>query len=361
MSNINTVFTFNNGVPTGFTAHITSTGALHTTDNTNPNWDTLLDAIRKDDVKMFTENIDVRAAFETYVEGNVKVVGSEVHYGNVKLHGVVVDRIFDFMKNNLPVRPMLRFIDKLYKNPSARSVNELYNFLAHKKLPIVSNGNFRAYKGLMSDSYSVTGGSTALLQGKVREDGRIFNGVGETIECMRNSVNDNKDDTCSYGLHAGSYEYASNFSQGKLVEVEIDPSDVVSIPSDCSGQKLRTCKYVVVAESIVPMNDTYIQTESDDCGDDCGDECGDECENCGNDYCDCDCDTAKEQAYLDAFQLGVADGITARRNGDGDFGDPFNPTHTERSERYHNYKAMGDDEMVECYVEGYHKGFYGKN
>jgi hypothetical protein len=198
-----------------------------------------------------------------------------------------------------------------------------------------------------------------LLQGKVREDGRIFNGVGETIECMRNSVNDNKDDTCSYGLHAGSYEYASNFSQGKLVEVEIDPSDVVSIPSDCSGQKLRTCKYVVVAESIVPMNDTYIQTESDEWDD--SDDCGDDSDDCC-DYCDCDngdedndCDAAKEQAYLDAFQLGIVDGIAERRNGDGD---PLNSTNTDR---YHNYKAMDDDEMVESYVEGYHMGFYGKN
>ena len=29
--------------------------------------------------------------------------------------------------------------------------------------------------------------------------------------------------------------------------VEIDPSDVVSVPTDCNCQKLRTCKYKVVS------------------------------------------------------------------------------------------------------------------
>lgn len=31
--------------------------------------------------------------------------------------------------------------------------------------------------------------------------------------------------------------------------VKIDPKDVVSVPSDCSFQKLRACRYIVVAEN----------------------------------------------------------------------------------------------------------------
>jgi hypothetical protein len=37
------------------------------------------------------------------------------------------------------------------------------------------------------------------------------------------------------------------------MEVEINPADVVSIPTDCNFQKLRTCKYKVVAEHELPL------------------------------------------------------------------------------------------------------------
>ena len=43
--------------------------------------------------------------------------------------------------------------------------------------------------------------------------------------------------------------------------VEIDPSDVVSVPNDCDCQKLRTCKYKVVSlfekKLEEPMCDDY--------------------------------------------------------------------------------------------------------
>ena len=53
---------------------------------------------------------------------------------------------------------------------------------------------------------------------------------------------------CSYGFHAGTYDYAKGYahSGGNLMIVEIDPSDVVSVPRDCDCQKLRTSKYKVV-------------------------------------------------------------------------------------------------------------------
>ena len=65
----------------------------------------------------------------------------------------------------------------------------------------------------------------------------------------RNSVCDDADVGCSYGFHAGSYDYAKGYAGGggHLVVVEIDPTDVVSVPKDCSCQKLRTAKYKVVS------------------------------------------------------------------------------------------------------------------
>jgi len=90
-------------------------------------------------------------------------------------------------------------------------------------------------------------GTSKLIQGK-SVNGKIFNGIGEVIEMKRNDVDDDKDKGCSDGLHAGTMEYATSWAQGKCVIVEINPSDVVSIPTDCNFQKLRTCKYKVVGE-----------------------------------------------------------------------------------------------------------------
>jgi hypothetical protein len=76
----------------------------------------------------------------------------------------------------------------------------------------------------------------------------------------RNQVCDDADVGCSDGFHAGSYEYAKGYAHGggHLMRVEIDPSDVVSVPKDCDCQKLRTAKYTVVAlhETIeTPLDD----------------------------------------------------------------------------------------------------------
>lgn len=313
MKQINTIFTFNNGIPIGVTAMVGD--KQYTADSTHSNWEAILSAIRADNVKAFESAIDIKSAFQNYTVGKVRIVGGEVLYGDTRLGGVVVDRIFDFMANNLPVEPIMLFIGKLFQNPSSRAVNELYRFLEHENLPITATGNFRAYKGLKNDFYSVTSGNLTLLQGKTDGHGHIYNGVGETIECVRHQVNDDKDQTCSYGLHAGSLEYAKNFAQGKFVIVEIDPKDVVSIPSDCNGEKLRTCKYVVVEEYVAPLDSVYIKPttsfNSNPVDTDKSESCDNGCD-CGCELEDFDLDDSYEAALDIGAQAGYDDSLANR-------------------------------------------------
>jgi len=76
--------------------------------------------------------------------------------------------------------------------------------------------------------------------------------------------------------------------------VEINPADVVSIPTDCECQKLRTCKYKVVSEYEVPLEDlAYESRFTTDYDDDVDREWDDEedeflCPNCECDKSDCD-------------------------------------------------------------------------
>jgi hypothetical protein len=50
------------------------------------------------------------------------------------------------------------------------------------------------------------------------------------------------------GVHAGSFDYAKNWSNGKMVAIKINPKDVVSVPKDYNCQKLRCCAYTVISE-----------------------------------------------------------------------------------------------------------------
>jgi hypothetical protein len=74
------------------------------------------------------------------------------------------------------------------------------------------------------------------------------NSIGRVVEMERNMVDDNRDNTCSAGLHFCSHSYLQSFSGDRTVIVKIDPADVVSIPSDYNNAKGRTCRYEVIGE-----------------------------------------------------------------------------------------------------------------
>ena len=175
--------------------------------------------------------------------------GEEVFYRGEALPNPLSQKILSLIKENLPVTIFEKFWENLQKNPSRTSIHELYDFLAYKELPITDDGCFIAYRGLRSDWYSKHGNpTTKVLKGKVDGYGHIYNGVGEEIEIERSSCDDNRDNDCAVGVHAGSFDYAQNWSDGKMVAVKINPKDVVSVPKDYNCQKLRCCAYSVISE-----------------------------------------------------------------------------------------------------------------
>ncbi len=179
----------------------------------------------------------------------VNVATQEVVYHGELLPAPLARKVFSLIEQNLPVTLLEKFWENLKKNPSYNSVRELYDFLSYKELPITEDGCFLAYRGLQEDFYSIRGNtSTKVLQGNVNSQGQIYNGVGEHIEVERNCVDDDRNNHCSFGVHAGSWQYASEWSRGKMVVVKINPKDVVSVPSDYNCQKLRCCAYTVVSE-----------------------------------------------------------------------------------------------------------------
>jgi hypothetical protein len=125
------------------------------------------------------------------------------------------------------------------ENPSMQSQKELYDFLEHELLPITEDGCFLAYKAVRSDFMD-------------KYAGKFDNHVGKVCEMQRAKVDDNRSVGCSQGLHAGALNYVAGYGSvdagDRIVIVKIHPRDVVSVPSDCNHEKLRTCRYEVVGE-----------------------------------------------------------------------------------------------------------------
>jgi len=212
-------------------------GKAHTMQSTHPAFERAKEALSNEEWERLENLFDVSKAVQDYVDesSGIEVKDGAVHFQGEVVHGMVVDKVLDFMRKNLPYQPLVKFLSKLMDNPSRRAVDELYTFLEHKNMPITPEGNFLAYKGVTSEF-------------KDHYSGKFDNSVGSVLEMKRNGVCDDADMGCSAGFHAGSYDYAKGyaFSGGNLMIVEIDPADVVSVPKDCSCQKLRTSKYKVV-------------------------------------------------------------------------------------------------------------------
>lgn len=234
-------------------------GKFHTKQipSTHPNWGDVCAAYNKSDFEKVIALSDIESAINAKFSGSFTISNGKVMYRGNPVNGYLFDRIMFFMNNRIDCTRLVRFAENLYKNPSNRSREELYRFLEHKNMPITDDGCFTAYKGVQNDFWSKTGGSITVLKGKVNDQGQIYNGVGEEVVVDRGDVDDNCANTCSKGIHAGSFEYAKSFAgdDGKIVIVKINPADCVSVPNDCDGKKLRTCRYEVIGEEYRALSD----------------------------------------------------------------------------------------------------------
>ena len=243
----------------------------------HPNYAKILDCIKSGDHSKIENLANIEKAVIAFT--GFQVLGGVIFYNGSPIHNTVTDRILEFMNKGYPFKPLARFLENLMQNPSARSVSELYEFLEHKGMPITEDGCFMAYKGVRKDYMD-------------KYSGTILNKIGSTITFQRNKVDDNRDNTCSYGLHVGTYDYASEYAgyDGIVVLVKVNPKDAVSVPTDHNAQKLRVCEYQVVENCgpgilTDPMYGSYSEDDSDE-----GDGYCEEDEEYDSDENDNDCD-----------------------------------------------------------------------
>jgi len=200
----------------------------------HPNHAEILEALKNNQLDRLNDLVDVPAVIERSFE-NVTVRDGQVFYEDEPVHNVVASRIIEFMRTGEDFQPLALFLNKLMNNPSKRAVDELYNWLEQHLMAITPEGNFIAYKGLREDYMDC-------------HSNTFDNSPGKTLSVPRREVDDDARVACSYGLHVGSYEYAADFAQGKLVTVEVDPANVVSVPFD-GANKIRVTGYTVLKDT----------------------------------------------------------------------------------------------------------------
>jgi len=214
-------------------------GNIYTIDPEHRNYSKILDAVKAKDWTSFLDLVDLSRKIRDYIHStDVEIKDGVILFQGEVIHNTLTERVIKFMQEDLPFKPLLNFLINLMDNPSKRAVNELYTFLDVGKLPITEDGYFLAFKNVRADYRDI-------------HSGTFNNSVGSVCSMKRNSVCDDKDQTCSTGLHFCSIDYLPNFRDsngGKTMILKINPADVVSIPADYNNTKGRTCKYEVIGE-----------------------------------------------------------------------------------------------------------------
>lgn len=153
----------------------------------------------------------------------------------------IATKVIELYQLNLPFEYIMKFWNNLKLNPSEESKKDLYLFLEKNMHPITNDGCFIAYKkvdrldnGKLVDNYTK----------------KIDNLIRSIVSMPRDKVNSDRNITCSNGLHVAALEYAKNYSGNVLIEVKVNPKDVVSVPVDYNSQKMRVCEYTVLNEII---------------------------------------------------------------------------------------------------------------
>lgn len=219
----------------------------HTVSKTHITYQKVVDAIKSGDWDAVKEYIEPKQVVLKYGKGNVTIEGEKLFWKGTEFHNAVAIRTINMLQEGFPIEPMILFMENLMQNPSMQSVKELYGFLEKNNLPVTPDGHFLAFKRVRANFYDV-------------HSGTMDNSPGKIVEMERNAVDDDRDRTCSTGLHFCAQSYLSHFGGEKIVIVKINPRDVVSIPSDYNDAKGRACRYEVIGELGVDPDAAFDKT-----------------------------------------------------------------------------------------------------
>lgn len=232
-------------VATDTTLAVTFNGEMYTFHVSYPDFADILEACISDDadslsvfIRKFTEQLYFLGGKVFSKAGIMYLINSDGVTKSVdhRLH----TRISQIANSDGEVEDLdaiINMLEKLYRNPDADAIEDLFRFLDHNTLPLTKEGNFLAYKLVRADYKDIYTGT-------------FDNSVGTEPSMPREMCEKDRSVTCSRGLHFCSKEYLPYYGNmnSRIMVVEVSPTDVVSIPTDYNNAKGRACKYKIIGE-----------------------------------------------------------------------------------------------------------------
>ncbi len=220
-------------------------------DSNHPHWLAIKSGLQNGDESVF-DLFDVQGGLVkklTALSDRISFDGHNILFDGDVQSGPLADHLLRCLESGVQdYAPVVKFWEKVAQNPDARSREQLFTWLKNCEFTITEDGDILGYKGVVTraegEFLSVHAG-TAFVDG-VEVRGQIPNNPGTVVTMPRANVKNDPTTHCSYGLHVGDWSYASTFGRGAVLEVHVNPRDVVSIPNDKSYRKMRCCKYKVV-------------------------------------------------------------------------------------------------------------------
>lgn len=223
---------------------ITSGGETTTYKAEDPTYGRLLEAIKKEDWDAIPSIMSPKAAVRRLSDDQMRVEGDTVVLSDEdgaewEVPGALSECILMHIDQDLPLGGLMNFARNLRRNPSRRSAHQLFPWCESANLTITEDGHFLAWKRVRADFMDC-------------HSGTISNEPGSVVKVERNMVDDDPNRHCSYGLHVCSWDYLRSFSGEKIVQVKVNPADVVAVPHDYNNTKMRVSRYEVMKEVDVP-------------------------------------------------------------------------------------------------------------
>jgi len=212
-------------------------GAPVTVLNNNERFKEIANLLRDGDFDAIPQAISLALAIEYRTKGKFKVVNGTVEIDGQLLPKSLSDKLIEFVERCLPTTPLERFWDNLKLNPAASAREDLFSFLEANRVALTADGCFVVYKKVRDNWYDSHTGRTYL------------NTPGSIVKMDRAKVDGDRRNTCSAGLHVAAWGYASTFTGQRILEVKVNPRDVVAVPPDYSQQKMRVCEYTVIRQT----------------------------------------------------------------------------------------------------------------
>ena len=250
-------FPLSNNVHTGIatlTVFVPGADRPLTADSTNANWDAMVKGVLSGDDKVI-DLFDIASTaarkFQRLGE-RVTAANGRIFLDGDEIENALTKQIIRFLEDGEDDwEPLVKFFEKVLSNPNEHSREQLYVWLDRHNLTISEQGDMVVYKGCKRGLDGIlrsTVSGPAIVDG-VEINDYVPNEIGSIIEMQRSQVVHDPSIGCSVGLHVGTANYAQGYARnGGLLEVHVNPRDVVSVPTDCNAQKVRVARYLVVRE-----------------------------------------------------------------------------------------------------------------